>query len=534
MFTIRQQADKWELLDADGEIVASHDTYPLAVVDLAGRLAFALAEGDDTDEPDDEMPMGEAGLLAETWRADLCFAEDTGDGRDFSNVTWTARDPNTSTLPLMLQTETEMAHFGAKLAGFFTAIDTDTDAPTGEGRFYDTDEGRELRDMLLDGRRFGVSVDPGAVAAEFTCTEEDDDGFCVDGTVDFTEYEIIGVTATPFPAFAEAYIELDTTAAEGEQIEPVAASAGEHGPELVFTSGTDSTGFVWTVSASATPTRPPRWYFDDPRLAMPTPLTITDGGHVVGHVAAWGTCHVGSERLCIVPPNSRLSYARFYGRADDSAAPHGVECDDGTHVTTGALTWGIPHADLTMPMIRAQDHYANSDHGWADVVAGEDEHGIWIAGALRPHVTDDDIRVLRALSLSGDWRHDHETNGLEMIAALAVNTPGFPIPRAVVASGMAIVQPQVRAGIGAGLQQTALVASGIVIPARFANIGIRNAGLTRQPCDCDEPPAADRLDRIEASLALLERRTRHLTGPAIDHVAERFGNAAPPASYHPR
>ena len=81
-----------------------------------------------------------------------------------------------------------------------------------------------------------------------------------------------------------------------------------------------------------------------------------------------------------------------------------------------------------------------------DVMAGEDEIGIWVAGAVRPGTTDEQIRTLRAAKLSGDWR---EIGGsLEMVGVLAVNVPGFPIPK-----------PALAASAG---HQTALVAAGIV------------------------------------------------------------------------
>jgi hypothetical protein len=58
------------------------------------------------------------------------------------------------------------------------------------------------------------------------------------------------------------------------------------------------------------------------------------------------------------------------------------------------------------------------------------------------------LDALRAASLSGDWRRID--GSLELVAALAVNVPGFPIPRT-------------QASMAASAQ-TALVASGIVQP----------------------------------------------------------------------
>jgi hypothetical protein len=78
-------------------------------------------------------------------------------------------------------------------------------------------------------------------------------------------------------------------------------------------------------------------------------------------------------------------------------------------------------------MIPARDHYDNS--GWCAAVVnvGEDPHGIWVSGTLTENMTDERVAELRRSPLSGDWRL---VNGnLELIAALAVNSPGFPVYR---------------------------------------------------------------------------------------------------------
>lgn len=81
----------------------------------------------------------------------------------------------------------------------------------------------------------------------------------------------------------------------------------------------------------------------------------------------------------------------------------------------------------------AMAHYDNSALTIADIVTGEDAFGVWFAGAMHPDVTDAQVRRLRANALSGDWRK--LGGGLELIAALAVPVQGFPVQRAMVASG---------------------------------------------------------------------------------------------------
>jgi hypothetical protein len=99
------------------------------------------------------------------------------------------------------------------------------------------------------------------------------------------------------------------------------------------------------------------------------------------------------------------------------------------------LTLAGGHAPLSADAQRAVQHYDDTASAIADVNVGEDRHGIWIAGAVRPSVTDEQIRALRASAPSGDWRVIN--GGHELVAICQVNAPGFPIPRAecMVAAG---------------------------------------------------------------------------------------------------
>lgn len=497
MFSIRQVGDEWEVLNAAGDRVGDlHGTYDAALASIAAELSVAEAAVGDAD------PEG-GGLLPERWAADpaICFSAETGDGRDFSGCTWTARDPGVSTLPLMLQTETEVGHFGAVLAGFIEEL-SDLGSgtnPRAAGRFYDSEAGRTFRDMLLGGRRFGVSVDPGAVDLTFECLEEDDEGWCMDARLVFHEYEIIGLTGTPFPAFAEAAIVLESAAADAEA-EPEAAAAAR----------------VPDLTASA-PARPPAAWFteaepvegDERLIQQPSghlaaPLTITDDGQVYGHLAPWRQCHRGYANVCVDAPASAAAYAHFHVGE--------VVCDDGTRVATGSLAANCDHAAARLLAADARDHYAHSGVAWADVRVSDGAFGPWVAGALRPGLSDEQLRVLRACSLSGDWRRIG--GQLELVAALAVNSPGFPIAReALAASGMAVVEPRVQAHVAGGVQQS-LVASGIVTRCEGC------AELARiKEADGDLRAG---LDAVMRAVATIERRTRHLVPDAEEALAARL------------
>jgi hypothetical protein len=109
-----------------------------------------------------------------------------------------------------------------------------------------------------------------------------------------------------------------------------------------------------------------------------------------------------------------------------------LRTDEGD-IQVGQLTLAGGHASLQASADEAIKHYDDTASAVADVVAGEDQFGIWVAGSLRPDVTPSQIRAFRASSPSGDWR---PINGrLELVAVCQVNVPGFPIARAITASG---------------------------------------------------------------------------------------------------
>lgn len=178
------------------------------------------------------------------------------------------------------------------------------------------------------------------------------------------------------------------------------------------------------IVAGGFPVKPPKEWFDNPQLVEPTPLTVTADGRVYGHIAAWETSHIGLPGDTR-PPTSRSNYAYFHTGV--------VACADGSDVPVGQITVAGGHAPLSADASKAVEHYDQTGSAVVDVHVGEDAHGIWAAGALRPSATEEQVRTLRASAPSGDWR---PINGyLELVACCQVNVPGFPIARARVASG---------------------------------------------------------------------------------------------------
>lgn len=194
-----------------------------------------------------------------------------------------------------------------------------------------------------------------------------------------------------------------------------------------------------TASATtAVPVAPPREWFDDPKLTKLTPLTVTADGQVYGHLAAWNVCHMGIANKCVLAPRSVTNY-KYFANGDVLTA-------DGSMVRVGRLTVGTGHADVRLGWIPAADHYDDTGTAAAVVVPREDKFGVNVAGGVVADASPEQIAALRRSPLSGDWRRTPEGN-LELVAALAVNTPGFPII----------------ASAADGVQST-LVAAGLVLP----------------------------------------------------------------------
>lgn len=260
-----------------------------------------------------------------------------------------------------------------------------------------------------------------------------------DSIMVMVEAEIRTATGVSVPAFSEALIGIIEA---GDVIDPEeeADAEGDDGDTIV--RGEESADDEALVAAAA-PIAPPAAWFANPNLDGPTPLTVTADGRVFGHAATFDQCHVASpagEGVCVLAPHSAMNYAKFHLGS--------VVTDDGESISVGKITMGTGHAGPRLRTASATAHYDDTGTAVADVRAGEDKFGVWLSGALRPDATDEQIRALRASPISGDWRK--ENGNLELVAALAVNVPGFPViprPQGMVASG----------------ELTSLVATGMIL-----------------------------------------------------------------------
>lgn len=345
----------------------------------------------------------------------------SGDERSFKKDSITTRD---LPLPLMWQIKTSSGHDGSVVVGRIDSIETsDAGLVNARGVFDVGPYGREAERMVRGQFLRGVSVDLDKFEAEVE--EPSDEEKELAGKKNSIKNEkivvesarLMGITIVPKPAFQECFIMIEEEPTLELEELPLPEGIYEETPE-------DYEYQLASLAASAAPIVPPKAWFKNPGLSQATPLTITDEGMVFGHIAAWQTSHIGMPGRNVKPPRSASQYAYFR---------NGVLRTDEGDIQVGQLTLAGGHASLQASAEEAIKHYDDTASAVADVVAGEDQFGIWVAGALRPDVTPSQIRAFRASSPSGDWR---PINGrLELVAVCQVNVPGFPIARAITASG---------------------------------------------------------------------------------------------------
>lgn len=350
---------------------------------------------------------------------------DTGDGRRFPAGAFTWRTP-----PLSVMAQTQTPEFGghglAFVLGNMEAITRDGDevwavgSLNDEGEGEDADRRRDTIGMIERGDLNGVSVDPAGVDVHFECLEFDEEaGWCVSEVMVFDSYIIGAATVVNIPAIEGTLLILDPpedqAAADVQPADAVAASAAallEHAPAEWYEHPGD---LLLPID------------HEDARLPV-----VTDEGRVYGRLASWDDCHISFPNYCQQPWRSQTAYA--YHRITP------VEAIDGdgqlVRVRAGALAVQGGHFPTSGEHARnwqgAQAHYDDPSSCAAYVVTGEDEDGIWFAGALRPEATPEQVGLLRRHQLSGDWRR---IGGMELVGMCSVVVPGFVRSVAMVASG---------------------------------------------------------------------------------------------------
>lgn len=403
------QSDEVRRRAADGTIRARDDE------DGIGRTASAAPSEQEYDMPREQVVNTEQGgstvvlatdeTEAETFRVftdqPIAFVGiETSDGRMLAkDIEFSVRTPP---LPMMWTKQTGYGHEDAFTVGVIESARVDGDTIRGSGYWLNTTEADEAFNEASH-KVSRPSVD--LARTEWKLTDEDGNEITeeqwwdmpIDAKViqTITAAELIGTTMVATPAFGDTMIEF---AGERESRDAaLVASAAEAFRPRVYAAS----------------------MFADPQLSGPTlPTMDPETGHMFGHLACFGACHRSIQSECVVAPRSRTGYSMFH------TSP-AVRLDDGTSLPVGRLTVGSGHAPDHVSGQVAAAHYDTAGTCFALVRVGEDKHGIWFSGVAAPWATPEQIEMGLSAPLSGDWRDFGQ--GLELVAALAVNTPGFAV-----------------------------------------------------------------------------------------------------------
>jgi len=368
----------------------------------------------------------------------------TRDGRLVVGETFGTLDlPRT----IKLMTVDAPGHDGSVAAGRLDEVVVEGTTARGRGWLLDNPEGRNAAFLVKTQAARGNSIDMAVAQGDIEIHMEEDDGkFSVE--LDFHNAKLKATTICMTPAFdnAGAVIPEGWTVDGVDEPEAVVASLeaaeAEREPETEHAFAFNVISERPKIDASK---------FEDPRLREVTPLFIDEDEHVFGHVASWHEPHLTDEGL--FAPRSRTNYAYF--------ANKNCLTTDG-FVAVGNIVINGNHADKKLGWRGAIDHYANTCAAWADVAVGEDAHGIWVSGIVRPGTSDEVLHAARASDNSGDWRLIG--GNLEMVATLSCPAGAFPKAR-----------PKARAFADADRNILSLTGAGMVRrPAAGAPVVDRN------------------------------------------------------------
>lgn len=434
-----------------GESVGCHDTEESARQQVAAIMA---SEGDDADttgtfavDTETDAELAEATPDPHRfvpWSGVIAVeGMPTGDGRQFEHGALTWAD-----LPMPLGWMYERSHGGVPTDKVTNVGVIDT-IERGEGGLIVatgridlmTERGWSVAQMMgtrqNPGSLAGVSIDaddpddPMQMNVEYVFPEEcgvDDAGTPLDDNdgeemdlkcmmpqlTIFKSGRIRAATMVDIPAFVEARIFLNQPMEEREsELNDV---VGENEDDVIIAAS-------YTMTLNDIP--PASWFeepTDEPDIGA---ITVTDEGRIFGYLAPANVAHRGIREKRTTVPTGNVDYGIWMNRV--------TIADDGrggfTRLATGAITMDCGHAPNSNRVTGAarQRHYDNSCSVVATARVGENRNGVWIAGAILPDVTADQVRRMMTLQLSGDWGPHREKPGKrELAAALLVPVPGFP------------------------------------------------------------------------------------------------------------
>ena len=173
----------------------------------------------------------------------------------------------------------------------------------------------------------------------------------------------------------------------------------------------------------AIPDLPPaEWYSEPDDVPLAGAFNITDAGRIYGLLAPLGTSHrawaANGSRM--EAPFGNVDYSRFMGSWALTASGQ---------VPAGPITMDCGHAGrLRANHDVAPAHYDNACSIIGACAVGESRRlgGVWMAGALLPGVSPEQVARALACRASGDWQpHPDRKGWTELVACLLVPSPAF-------------------------------------------------------------------------------------------------------------
>lgn len=380
-----------------------HPEDPECTQEIADAFVATVAEA----EPTAPAPAAEAAPAAgadeglRPWHGVLApEGAPSGDRRALAARSLTTRD---LPLPLKAMFVDDEGHKGSVVVGRIDKVFRDGGLIKAEGVFDISEEADRAVGMVERKMWRGVSVDLDAMEASIGESEDGQE------QIDVAAGRISSATMCAIPAFAEAFVRMGSWADAAD--EPLPTGNKVEIP--------DAPAFSLVAAA---PKKISADFFRNPMLEEPTPMTLGEDGHIYGHLGEWSTCHIGYDGVCTTVPPSVTDYAFFLtGQVFTDAGP----------VAVGQITVGTGHAKDGLSIRATMAHYDNTGSAVADITVGEDAHGVWFSGRIRPWATEKQVHEMFAAALSGDWRevYSRGRHSMELVAALAVNVQGFPVPR---------------------------------------------------------------------------------------------------------
>lgn len=272
------------------------------------------------------------------------------------------------------------------------------------------------------------------------------------------------------------------------------------------------------VSSSGIVVNPPASWFDHPgEIPTDKRMTIQADGRVYGYVALWDSCHVGLEG-CVKPPKGSPTNYEYAHIGETLTAEGGL-------VKTAVIAGAAPHVSERTPAHEVPDLYANTGRQYMRVRYGEDDQGLWFAGALFPDVSAEEIVTIRASAVSGDWRWHtqwrHGPSGYDFSGSILVNVPGYRMATA----GDPTLGPGRAEHIAASAAAKGF--EGIIGLDDYYRVITAASGddTVSETCSCkNEPVTADAaeetLELSDAQIDAIAKRVVALTAAAGDDAGE--------------